>query len=126
MPKISFTAPSAAAPVGPYSPAVGLEGWVFLSGQVPLDADGCVAGETAAEQAQTALENMRSLLRATGLSMADVLKTTIFLTDMNDFAAVNEVYATFFEPPYPARSTVQVGALPKGVKVEIEAIALRS
>jgi len=99
------------------------DGLVFVSGQVPLDAAGNVVGESAAEQARQSLENLRALLAARGLTMDAVLKTTIFLIDLGDFAAVNDVYASFFSPPYPARSTVQVGALPKGVKVEIEAIA---
>ena len=126
MAKYAFSAADAAAPVGPYSPAVALGGMVFLSGQIPVDAGGDVVGDTAPEQARRAMENMTALVRTTGLGMADVVKTTIFLTDIADFAAVNEVYAEFFEPPYPARSTVQVAALPKGVKVEIEALAIRS
>jgi 2-iminobutanoate/2-iminopropanoate deaminase len=125
MTKFAFSAPDQAPPVGPYSPAVAAAGFVYISGQVGVNADGDVVGDTAAEQARRAMENLQALVRNTGLSMADVVKTTIFLTDMADFAAVNEVYAGFFEPPFPARSTVQVGALPKGVKVEIEAIAMR-
>jgi 2-iminobutanoate/2-iminopropanoate deaminase len=124
--KYPFAAPGAAAPVGPYSPAVAISGFVFLSGQIPVNAEGDVVGATAAEQAHQAMDNLRALVRSTGLSMSDVVKTTIFLTDIADFAAVNEVYAEYFEPPYPARSTVQVAALPKGVKVEIEALAIRS
>ncbi len=125
MTKYAFSAPNAAPPVGPYSPAVASVGFVFLSGQIPMDGDGNVVGDTAAEQARQAMDNLQALVRNTGLSMADVVKTTIFLTDIADFAAVNEVYAGYFEPPYPARSTVQVAALPKGVKVEVEAIAMR-
>jgi len=123
MSKEAFAAAQGAPPVGPYSPGVVSDGLVFVSGQVPLDAAGNVVGESAAEQARQSLENLRALLAARGLTMDAVLKTTIFLTDLGDFAAVNDVYASFFSPPYPARSTVQVGALPKGVKVEIEAIA---
>jgi 2-iminobutanoate/2-iminopropanoate deaminase len=125
MTKFAFSAPNLAPPVGPYSPAVASAGFVYLSGQIPVDVEGNVVGGSAAEQADQAMENLRALVRNTGLSMADVVKTTIFLTDIADFAAVNEVYAGYFEPPYPARSTVQVAALPKGVKVEIEAIAMR-
>jgi 2-iminobutanoate/2-iminopropanoate deaminase len=125
MTKFAFGAPNAAPPVGPYSPAVAAVGFVFLSGQIPIDGEGNVVGDTAAEQAHQALDNLQALVRNTGLSMADVVKTTIFLADIADFAAVNEVYAGYFEPPYPARSTVQVAALPKGVKVEIEATAIR-
>jgi 2-iminobutanoate/2-iminopropanoate deaminase len=127
MKKHQYTAADGAPPVGPYSPAVGIEeipgGLLFISGQVPLDSQGNVVGENAADQARQALRNMRSLLGAAGTFMDNVVKTTIFLTDMADFAAVNEVYAEFFTTPYPARSTVAVAALPRGVKVEIEAIA---
>lgn len=123
MSKEAFAAAQGAPPVGPYSPGVVSDGLVFVSGQVPLDAAGNVVGESAAEQARQSLENLRALLAARGLTMDAVVKTTIFLIDLGDFAAVNDVYASFFNPPYPARSTVQVGALPKGVKVEIEAIA---
>jgi len=123
MSKEAFAAAQGAPPVGPYSPGVVSDGLVFVSGQVPLDAAGNVVGESAAEQARQSLENLRALLAARGLTMDAVVKTTIFLIDLGDFAAVNDVYASFFSPPYPARSTVQVGALPKGVKVEIEAIA---
>ena len=125
MDKQTFTAPDAAPPVGPYSPAVGVGELVFLSGQVALDADGRLAAITAPDQTRKAMENMRLLLAAAGLTFENVVKTTIFLTDMEDFAAVNEVYGKFFTPPYPARSTVQVGALPKNAKVEIEAVAAR-
>jgi 2-iminobutanoate/2-iminopropanoate deaminase len=123
--KQTLTSPAAAPAIGPYSPAVVAEGLVFFSGQVPFDAAGEVVGETAAEQARQALVNLHHLIEAGAMTSHAVLKTTIFLTDMNDFAAVNEVYAEFFEKPWPARSTVAVAALPKGVKVEIEAIAMR-
>ena len=123
--KQTLTSAAAAPAIGPYSPALQAEGWVFFSGQVPFDSAGAVVGETGAEQARQALGNLRHLLEAAAMTSHAVVKTTIFLTDMNDFAAVNEVYAEFFEKPYPARSTVQVAALPKGVKVEIEAIAMR-
>lgn len=125
MSKTPYAAADAAPPVGPYSPAIGSGELLFLSGQIALDADGGTVGETAAEQARQALENMRSLLAAAGLDMDAVLKTTIFLTDMADFGAVNDVYAGFFTPPFPARSTVAVTALPKGLRVEIEAVAQR-
>jgi 2-iminobutanoate/2-iminopropanoate deaminase len=121
--KTSLTSSQSAAAVGPYSPGIVSGDLVFLSGQIALDAAGDVVGATAAEQARQALANMRLLLAEQGLAMDDVVKTTIFMTDLNDFATVNEVYASFFDKPFPARSTVQVAALPKGVKVEIEAIA---
>jgi 2-iminobutanoate/2-iminopropanoate deaminase len=123
--KKTLTSPAAAPAIGPYSPAVQTEDLVFFSGQVPFDTSGAVVGETAAEQARQALANLGHLLEAAALTSHAIVKTTIFLTDMNDFAAVNDVYAEFFEKPYPARSTVAVAALPKGAKVEIEAIAMR-
>ncbi|MGQ9531898.1 MAG: RidA family protein [Desulfotomaculales bacterium] len=115
----------APAPVGPYSQAVRAGDWLFLSGQVPLDpATGELVGEDAAAQAARVLENIGAILRAADMDYADVVKTTIFLTDLRDFAAVNEVYARYFSERPPARSTVQVSALPKGARVEIEAIAV--
>jgi 2-iminobutanoate/2-iminopropanoate deaminase len=125
MTKQTLSSPAAAPALGPYSPAVQTDDLVFFSGQVPLDASGALIGETAAEQARQALANLGHLLEAGAITSHAILKTTIFLTDMNDFAAVNDVYAEFFEKPYPARSTVAVAALPKGAKVEIEAIAMR-
>lgn len=123
MAKRSFASPDEAPPIGPYSPGVRAGNFVFLSGQIPLDTEGKITGLTAAQQAETALNNMKRLLAAAGLTMDAVIKTTIFLVDIEDFAAVNDVYAAFFAEPYPARSTVQVAALPKGVRIEIEAIA---
>jgi 2-iminobutanoate/2-iminopropanoate deaminase len=116
---------SAGAPkaIGPYSPAVKSGGALYCSGQLGLDpASGELASGVRA-QAERAILNLKALLAAAGLGLADVVKTTIFLADMADFAAVNEVYASQFAAPYPARSTVQVAALPKGGLVEIEAIA---
>jgi 2-iminobutanoate/2-iminopropanoate deaminase len=116
----------APAPVGPYSQAVRAGDWLFVSGQIPLDpATGQLAGEDAAAQAARALENLGAILRAAGMEYADVVKTTLFLTDLRDFAAVNQVYARYFAERPPARSTVQVSALPKGARVEIEAIAVK-
>ena len=125
MKKEAYVSPEAAAPVGPYSPAVGAGDLVFVSGQLPLDAEGRIAGFTPKDQARQSLENLRATLAAAGLEMDAVVKTTIFLHDMDDFGAVNEIYAGFFAEPYPARSTVQVGRLPKDVRVEIEAVAVR-
>lgn len=124
-PRRAFAASDGAPAVGPYSPAVGAGDLVFVSGQIALAADGSVVGVTAAEQARKALENMQATLAAAGLEMSAVAKTTIFLKDIGDFAAVNAVYAEFFREPYPARSTVEVARLPKDLKVEIEAIAVR-
>lgn len=116
----------APAPVGPYSQAVRAGDWLFVSGQIALDpVTGELVNENAAAQAARVLENIGAILRAAGMDYADVVKTTIFLTDLRDFAAVNEVYARYFPERPPARSTVQVSALPKGARVEIEAIAVQ-
>lgn len=123
--KKAFASAQAPAAVGPYSQAIGCGDLVFLSGQLGLTAKGILAGEDAAAQARQALANIRAVLAAAGLEMDQVLKTTVFLTDMNDFAAVNEVYREFFAEPFPARSCVQVAALPRGAKVEIEVVAGR-
>ena len=122
--KQAHVSPKAAPAIGPYSPAIEAGRLLFLSGQVPFDADGNVVGETITDQARQALTNLRHLLAAAAVTPHAVVKTTIFLTDMDDFPAMNEVYGEFFEKPWPARSTVAVAGLPKGVKVEIEAIAV--
>lgn len=115
---------SAPAAVGPYSQGVRAGGMLFLSGQIPLDpATGkLVEGDIAAQAAQ-ACENVLALLRSQGLSAANVVKTTVFITDIAMFGAVNKVYATYFPQPSPARSCVEVARLPLGAQVEIEAIA---
>ena len=111
--------------IGPYSPAIAAGGLLFCSGQLGLEpATGELAGGVEA-QAERALRNIMAVLDAAGLGPGDVAKTTVFLADMADFAAVNAVYARFFPDPPPARSTVQVAALPKGGRVEIEAVAVR-
>lgn len=116
----------APAPIGPYSQAVLAGNELFCSGQIALDAQsGELSGTGAAAQAEQALRNLGAVLEAGGMSYADVVKTTIFLIDMNDFAAVNEVYAKYFDAAKPARSTIAVAALPKGARVEIEALAKR-
>jgi 2-iminobutanoate/2-iminopropanoate deaminase len=125
MEKNVFSSPEGAPAVGPYSPAVGVGQFVFTSGHIPLDPEGKIVGFTPKDQARKALENLVVTLQAADLSLADVVKTTIFLKDMDDFGAINEVYAEFFREPYPARSTVQVARLPKDVRLEIEAIAVR-
>ena len=118
------TAPNAAPAIGPYSPALRVGDWLFLSGQIPLDpATGQIVGDDVKLQTRRVLENMGELLRAGGADFGNVVRTTIFLADMNDFAVVNEIYATVFTEPYPARATVQVARLPKDVRVEIDAIA---
>ena len=112
--------------IGPYSQAIEANGLVFVSGQIPLDpATGAFVPGGVEAQAEQSLKNLKAVLEATGCSLADVVKTTVFLTNMGDFAAVNAVYARFFTAECPARSAVQVGALPKGALVEIEAIAAK-
>ena len=117
----------APAAIGPYSQAVDSgAGLVFVSGQLPIDpATGTFPEGGVAEQARQSLLNAQAILRAAGLELADVVKTTVFLADMGDFAAMNAVYATFFSEPFPARSAVAVKTLPKGALVEIECIAAR-
>jgi len=125
MEKHVFAAPDGAPAVGPYSAAVGVGDFVFVSGQIALDPDGKIHGYLPKEQAQKALENLQAVLAAADLTLDNVVKTTIFLKSMEEFGAVNEVYGRFFKEPYPARSTVEVARLPKDVLVEIEAIAYR-
>ncbi|OGQ57957.1 MAG: reactive intermediate/imine deaminase [Deltaproteobacteria bacterium RIFCSPLOWO2_02_FULL_53_8] len=112
-------------PIGPYSQAVKAGGMIFLSGQIPLDpASGeLVAGDTAL-QTRRVLENLAAVLKEAGASMRSVVKTTVFMKDLSRFGEMNKVYGEFFSAPYPARSTVQAAALPKGVDVEIDAIAV--
>jgi 2-iminobutanoate/2-iminopropanoate deaminase len=122
--KTAISSPNAPKAIGPYSPAVRAGQLLFVSGQVPLDpvTGQMVPGDVAA-QARRVLDNLGALLRAANRSFADVVRTTIFLADMNDFAAVNEVYGQYFSEPYPARATVQVARLPKDARVEIDVIA---
>ena len=124
MSKQAISSPSAAKPVGPYSAALRAGQLLFVSGQVPIDpATGAMVGGDIAAQARRALDNVGLLLSAAGLSSADVVRTTVFLADMNDFAAMNAIYATYFSEPYPARSTVQAARLPRDARIEIDAIA---
>ena len=109
--------------IGPYSQATIVNGMVYASGQLGMNAEGVFEGETAAQQAEQSIKNVMAILEAAGTNIGNVVKTTVFLADINDFAAVNEVYGKYFTQPYPARSAVQVAALPKGGKVEIEVIA---
>ena len=123
MSKQAVHSDSAPAALGPYSQGIIAGSLVFCSGQTGLDATGNLAAGLAA-QAEQCLKNIAAVLAAAGSSPEKVVKCTVFLTDMNDFAVVNEIYGKFFPAPYPARSCVQVSALPKGGVVEIEAIAL--
>jgi 2-iminobutanoate/2-iminopropanoate deaminase len=114
----------AAASVGPYSHAVRVGDLLFCSGQIPLDpATGNLVSGDIRAQTQRVLENLRLILEDQNLILASVVKTTVFLTNLADFAAMNEVYARYFTADYPARSTVQVAALPRGASVEIEVVA---
>ena len=117
----------APAAIGPYSQAIDSgAGLVFLSGQLPIDpATGSFPEGGIREQTRQSLRNAAAILTEAGLGLANVVKTTVFLADMGDFAAMNEVYAEFFAAPYPARSAVAVKTLPKGALVEIECIAAR-
>ena len=112
--------------LGPYSQAIEAGGMVFASGQVPIDpaTDQFVEGGIK-EQTRQSLPNARNILREAGTDLTHVVKTTVFLSDMDNFAAMNEVYAEFFQQPYPARSAVAVKTLPKGALVEIECIAVK-
>jgi len=126
--KRSVSTLSAPAAIGPYSQAVVAPpgDLVFCSGQIALDPEsGELIEGSIADRTRACLENLQNVLAAAGCSLRDVVKTTIFLTDLGTFAAVNEVYAGYFEGAPPARSTIQVSALPKGTDVEIEAIAVR-
>ena len=115
---------SAPAAIGPYSQAIQIGDLLFVSGQVPIDpSTGAIVEGDIKAQAQQSLNNLKAILNAAGTNMGAVVKTTVFLADMNDFAAMNEVYAQFFQEPFPARSAVQAARLPKDAKVEIEAIA---
>ncbi len=117
---------NAPAPIGPYSQAVEVGGFIFCSGQIALDAKtGQVVSGGVSEQTKKVMQNIEAVLSSAGLTFSNVIKTTIFLIDMNDFASVNEIYAGYFKDAPPARSTIAVSGLPKGVKVEIEVIAKR-
>ena len=117
---------SAPAAIGPYSPGVAAGNTAYISGQLPIDpATGEFAGADIVRQTRQSLLNMKAILEANGMTMADVVKTTVLLADIGEFAAMNQVYAEFFAEPYPARAAFQVAALPRGAKVEIEAIAVK-
>lgn len=117
----------APAAIGPYSQAVQVGNLLFTSGQIPINpATGVFAEGGIKEQTRQSLLNVKAILQEAGLSMSDVVKTTVFMADMSDFADMNSVYAEFFTEPYPARSAVAVKALPKGAMVEIEVVAALS
>lgn len=125
--KQCINTPNAPAAIGPYSQAIDSgHGLIFVSGQLPIvPATGAFPEGGVKEQTFQSLTNAKAILEAAGLSLANVVKTTVFLADMGDFAAMNEVYAQFFSEPFPARSAVAVKTLPKGALVEVECIAAR-
>jgi len=123
----AIATPNAPAAIGPYSQAIDAGQAIYVSGQLPIDpATGQFAEGGIRAEARQSLTNIRNILAEVGLSMKNVAKVTVLLADIKDFAAVNEVYAEFFEAPYPARSAFAVAALPKGADIEIEAIAVKS
>ena len=122
--KTVLSSPDAPKAIGPYSQAVRAGHLLFASGQIPLDpASGSIVEGDMTAQTRRVMENLRAVLRAGGLSLADVVRTTIYLIDLNDFTKVNDAYGSYFEEPYPARATVQVARLPRDARVEIDAIA---
>ena len=122
--KCAISSPDAPKAIGPYSQAVRAGQLLFVSGQVPLDpSTGQIVEGDIEAQTRRVFANLAAVLAAGGRSFADVVRTTVFLADMNDFATVNEVYGQYFSEPYPARATVQVARLPKDARVEIDVIA---
>ena len=119
------TAAGAAKAIGPYSPALKAGNLLFLSGSIPLDpVSGQLVDGGITEQTTRVMENIKALLEAAGADFNQVVRTTVFMVDLGEFAAMNEIYASYFSAPYPARSTVQVVKLPKDVRVEIDVIAV--
>ena len=123
--KTVISTDKAPAAIGPYSQAIEVNGMVYTSGIIPVVPETGEIPEGSVEQAKQALKNLSNLLQAAGSSMDKVVKTTVFIKEMNDFGAINEVYLTFFTDAYPARSCVEVARLPKDVMLEIEAIAIK-
>jgi 2-iminobutanoate/2-iminopropanoate deaminase len=119
-----ISTPAAPAAIGPYSQAIRAGDFLFVSGQIPLDpATGTLVGNGIVEQTHRVLQNLDAILQAAGSSFAAVVKTTVYLADMSEFATMNEIYATYFPAPAPARATVQAARLPRDVRVEIDVIA---
>ena len=127
MAKNQVSTPAAPAAIGPYSQGITATGTaVYVSGQLPIDpATGAFPSEDIAAQTRQSLLNLKAIIEANGMTMADVVKTTVLLADINEFGAMNEVYGEFFAEPYPARAAFQVAALPKNARVEIEAVAVK-
>ncbi|MGE0519672.1 MAG: RidA family protein [Candidatus Binatia bacterium] len=125
--RTAITADQAPAAVGPYSQAIAAGDLVFCSGQIGLDpATGTIVPGGTAAEAEQVMRNLAAVLGAAGLGFEHVVRTTIYLVDLGDFTAVNEVYGRFLQAPYPARATVGVSALPRGARVEIDAVAMRA
>jgi 2-iminobutanoate/2-iminopropanoate deaminase len=122
--KIIFT-PNAPAPIGPYSQAVLVNNTLYCSGQIALNSEGTLDTSSIENETKQIMANINEVLKAAGMNFGNIVKTSIFLTDMNDFATVNVTYSKFFDKDFPARETVQVSALPKGVHVEISVIAVK-
>jgi 2-iminobutanoate/2-iminopropanoate deaminase len=121
--RVAISSDNAPAAIGPYSQGISVDGWVYCSGQIPIiPADGSVA-QGIKDQTRQVLENLGQVLAAADCDFSNVIKTTVYLSDMATFSQMNEVYAQYFEVPYPARACVEAAALPKGVQVEIDAIA---
>ncbi len=110
--------------IGPYSQAVRAGSLLFVSGQIPVDASGAMVEGNIVAQTHQVFANLRAILEAAGTSLDHVVRSTVYLADMNDFAAMNEVYATYFDSPAPARSTIQAAGLPKNARIEIDVIAV--
>lgn len=122
--KTEIKTDSAPQAIGPYSQGIRIGNMIFASGQIPVNPESGEIAQDIQLQAAQALENLKAVLAAAGVSLADVVKTTVFIRNMGDFAKINEVYARYFSSPYPARSCVEVSRLPKDVLVEVEAIAM--
>ena len=126
MPNKAISTPAAPAAIGPYSQGVAAGSTVYVSGQLPMDpATGEFPGADIVSQTRQSLKNLQSILEANSMSMADVVKNTVLLADIAEFSQMNGVYAEFFAEPYPARAAFQVAALPRGARVEIEAVAVK-
>lgn len=115
----------APAAIGPYSQAIEVNGMVFTSGVIPVDPQTGVIPATIEEQANQAFSNLRNLIEASGATIDKVIKTTVFIKEMNDFGKINEIYATYFKEPFPVRSCVEVARLPKDVMLEVEAVVAK-
>ncbi len=115
----------APAAIGPYSQAIEVNGMVFTSGVIPVDPQTGIIPATIEEQANQAFSNLKNLIEASGATIDKVIKTTVFIKEMNDFGKINEIYATYFKEPFPARSCVEVARLPKDVMLEVEAVVAK-